>query len=131
MPLGTDVVDIAQQATTDRLDRVVVQDVVVPLMPDDQQLVGLLGNPRHLLALMDTVGHELLGQDMLALAHRLDRRLVMQMQRQRDDDPFDIGVVEQLVVLVRVDLDVLAGFVLGLPAVLGHQPRSRGERVSL
>ena len=52
----------------------------------------------------------------------------VQVQRQRDDHRFDVRVVEQLVIVLVVDLDVLAGFVLALPAVLGHQAAADLER---
>ena len=45
MPLGANVVDVAEQAAADLIDRVVVQNAVMPLMADgqdDRVAVGVL-----------------------------------------------------------------------------------------
>jgi hypothetical protein len=123
MPLGPNRVHVANQPRlADRVDGVVVKNAVVPLMARRQNLVGLFRDLPHLLALMDTVPHELLGEHMLAGPHRLDRSRSMQMQRQGNHDRLDVFVGEEFLVGL-VDLHVLAGLVLGRPLILGHQPR--------
>ena len=65
----------------DLVDRVVVQNAVMPLMADRQDEAAFPSRDAgHLLALGDVVRHQLLGQHVLALAHRGDRRLVVQVQ---------------------------------------------------
>ena len=131
MPLGANVVNVANQAAADLVDGVVVQDAVVPLVTDGQNLVRRSRDPAHLLALGDAVGHQLLGQHMLALAHGVDRRRVVQVERHRDDHRLDveIRIIEQRLVVAFFsfkDLHVLAGFVFRLPTVNLHQPFARG-----
>ena len=133
MPLGADVVDVAQDAALDRVHRLVVEDVVVPLVAGGQVPPGLLGNAGHLLALVDAVAHELLGDDVQPGPHGGHRHDAVQVQGRGDDHPFQavgLGVGDQLAV-VGVDLDVPARFVLGLPAVLGQQPRADLEQFGL
>ena len=76
--------DVADQALLDLIDRVVVQNAVVPLMADGQHdriaLGRSFGDAGHFLALGDVVGHQLFGEHVLALAHRVDRRHVVQVQ---------------------------------------------------
>ena len=124
MPLGADVMQLAQQAPPQQIHRVVVQDAVMPLVADRQVQAQFIGHAAHDLALRDVVRHQLFGQDVLARLHRLARRGRMQMQRQSDNDRFDVRILKQRLVtavLGVVDLDVLAGLVFGLPAVNGHQ----------
>jgi hypothetical protein len=66
MPLGANVVDFAEQSPAQQVDGVVVENVVVPLMPHGQQHVLGLGHARHDFALRDVVGHQFLGQHVLA-----------------------------------------------------------------
>ena len=89
MPLGADVVQLAQQPLADHVDRVVVQDVVVPLMAGGQQQLGLLGHAGHLLALVDAVAHQLFGHHVQAGLHGGDGRRGVQVQRQGDDHRLD------------------------------------------
>ena len=123
MPLGADVVDLADQALLDLIDRVVVQHAVVPLMADGEddriavRVAELLGGTGHFLALADVVGHQLFGEHMLALAHRGERGRMVQVQGQGDDHRFDVRIVEQFLVAVVVDLDVLLGGVAIGPAL--------------
>ncbi len=102
--------DVAQDVVLDQVIGVVVQDRVVPLVADGQQAVGLAGDLAHLLALGDRVRHQLLGEDVLAGLHRLDRHRRVQPQRQGDDDHLDVGI--------RVHL-LLAGVLLELLDVGG------------
>ena len=90
MPLGADVMDVADQAAPDRVDRVVVQNAVMPLMADGQDLVRLLGDAAHFLALGHAVGHQLFGQHVLAGLHGLDGHRGVQVQRQGDDHRLDV-----------------------------------------
>ena len=85
VPLGADVVQIAQHAAPDRVDRVGVEDVVVPLVAGGQDQAGLLGHAGHVLALVDAVGHELFGDHVQAGLHGGDGRRGVQVQRQGDD----------------------------------------------
>ena len=65
----------------------------MPLVADGEDLAGLLGDLGHLLALADGLGHELLGQHVLAGLHGLDGHRGVQVQRQADDDRLDVRVV--------------------------------------
>ena len=127
VPLGADVVQIAQHAAADRLDRVGVKNVVMPLVAGGQDQPGLLGHAGHVLALMGAVGHELLRNHVQAGPHGGDGRGGVQVQGQGDDDAFQavaLGLLNQFLVaarLVVVDIHVPAGLVFGLPAVFGHQ----------
>ncbi len=121
MPLSADVVNVSQETMRDQPLGVVVEDAVIALMTDGEKLAGLLGHAAHLLALVDAVSHQLFGEHVLALAHGLDRRLGMEVKRQRDDDGLDIRVVQQIHIAVFIDLDVLLGLVARLPAVNRHQ----------
>ena len=94
----------------------------MPLVAGGEEPAGLPGHPAHLLALVDGVSHEFFGEHVLARAHRPDGGLSVEVQRQGDDDRLDVRVGEQLLV-GAVYLHLLAGRVLGLPAVLRHQPR--------
>ena len=69
VPLGADVVQLAQHAAANQVDRAIVEDVVVPLVAGDQVQARLLGHPGHLLALVDRVAHELFGQHVQARLH--------------------------------------------------------------
>ena len=89
VPLGADVVQLAQQPLADHLDRVVVEDVVVPLVAGGQEQLGLLGHAGHLLALVDAVAHQLLGQHVQAGLHGGHGRRGVQVQRQGDDHRLD------------------------------------------
>ena len=90
VPERPDVADVAQDVVLDQVIGVVVQDRVVPLVADGQQPVRLAGDLAHLLALGDRVRHQLLGEDVLALLHRLDGDRGVQPQRQGDDDHLDV-----------------------------------------
>ena len=64
---------------------------------------GLLGHAGHLLALVDAVAHELLGQHVQAGLHGGDGRRGVQVQRQGDDHAFEavgLGVLDQFLVAV-------------------------------
>ena len=122
VPLGTDRVQVADEfGGADRMDGVVVEHAVVPLMPGRENPAGLLRHAAHLLALMHAVAHELFGEHVLAGPHRFDRRLGVEVERQRDDHRLDVRVGEQVFVS-RVDLHLLAGRILRRPLVLRHQP---------
>ena len=121
VPLGTDRVQIAEQfRLADRVHGVVVEDAVMPLVSGGQDLARLAGHAAHLLALMDAVAHELLGEHVLAGPHRLDGRFGMEVEGQGDDHRLDVLVGEQFLV-AAVDLHLPAGFVLRGPLVLGHE----------
>ncbi len=126
VPLGADVVQLAQQPLAEQFHRVVVEDAVMALVAGGQQAIGLLGRQGHLLALVDGVAHELLGDDVQPGLHGGDGHRGVQVQRQGDDHRFQLvvlGVLDQLLV-VAVDLDFLAGGVFGLPA--RRWPSGRG-----
>ena len=128
VPLGPNAVDLADQAAPNRIHRVVVQDAVVPLVARGQDLVVLLGKAGHLLALVNAVPHQLLGEHVLAGRHGLDRHRRVQVQRQRDHHGLHVLVGQQVVVVLVVDLHVFAGFVFALPVVLRHQPAACVQR---
>ncbi len=65
-------------------------------MADGQQPVLLASDPAHLLAFGHRMGHQLLGEDVLARLHRLDGHRRVQPQGQRDDDHLDVRVGEHL-----------------------------------
>ena len=94
-------------------------------------LFSCLRDAGHLLALVDAVAHQLFGQHVLAGLHGLDGHRRVQVQGQRDDHGLDVGVLEQIVIILVVNLDVLAGFVLALPAILGHQAAADAQAFSL
>jgi hypothetical protein len=109
VPLGPDRVDVADQpGGADRVDGVVVEDAVVPLVAGGQDLAGLAGDAAHLLALPHAVTHQLLGQNMLAGPHRLDGGHGVEVEREGDDHRLHVGVGEQLFVGL-VDLHLLPG----------------------
>ena len=117
---------VADHAPLDPVPGLPVLDVVVPLVADRQVEVLVFGRAGHLLALADVVGHELFGDDVQPLVHRRDGNRRVQVQRRGDDDRLDavgLGVGQKLGVRA-VDLDVLLGFGVGLPAVDRHQPRA-------
>ena len=123
VPLGADVVQLAQQPLADHLDRVVVEDVVVPLVAGGQQEIGLLGHAGHFLALVDAVGHQLLGHHVQAGLHGGDGRRGMQVERQGDNHRLDavvFGLRDQFMIR-PIDLDVLLRLGFALPAVDAHQ----------
>ena len=120
---------VADQTSFERVDRVVVQNAVMALMAGGQNLLGLLRDAGHVLALVDAVGHQLLGQHVLAGLHGLDRHDVVQVQRQRDDHALDVLVVEQFVIVLLIDRDVLAGLIFAAPAVFLDQSAANGQRV--
>src|SRR5258707_8668821 len=107
MPQGTDVADLAQQTRLQHFHGMSVEHAVVALVADGQDAIGLIGDLDHLLALADIPGHQLFAQDVLAGLHAIDGDGGMQVQRQGDNDGFDIFVLEQFLV-VFVQLDVLA-----------------------
>ena len=72
----------------------------MPLVADGQQLVGGIGDADHVLALAYVPGHQLLAQDVLAFAERFHRHRGVQVEGQGDDDHFDLGVIEQLMVVL-------------------------------
>ena len=86
MPLGANVVDVADQALADLVDRVVVQNAVMPLMADgeDDRIAAascVAAATRAISLHWATLWrHQLFGEHVLALAHRGDGRLVMQVQ---------------------------------------------------
>ncbi len=124
MPLRSDRVHLANQPRfAERVNGIVIEHAVVPLMPGRQEAVRLGGHPAHLLALMDAVPHELFGEHMLARPHRLDGGNRMQMQRQGDHHRLDLVIGEEFFV-GPVNLDILAGLIFGGPAILLHQPRT-------
>ncbi len=126
MPLGANVVQLAEQPPADHLDRVVVKDVVVTLVPGGQEEIGLRRDAGHFLALVDAVGHQLLGHHVQTGLHRGDGRRGVQKQRQGDDYRLDavfFGVGDQLLV-AAVNLDVLLRLGLGFPGVDAHQARA-------
>ena len=126
VPLGPDRVEIAEELRlADRVDGVVVEDAVVSLMAGGEDLAGVARHPPHLLALVDRVPHQLLGEDMLPRPHRLDGGDGVEVERQRDHDRFDVGIGKKILI-GPVNLDVLLRLVLGLPLVLRHQPRPGG-----
>ncbi len=130
VPLGPDIVQLAQHAALDRIDRVGVKDVVVPLVAGGQDQARLLGHPGHILAFVYAVGHQLFGDDRQAGLQGGDGRRGVQVQWQGEDHAFElVGLcVGQQFVVAGVDLDVLSRFVFGLPAVLGHQAGPRSGR---
>ena len=67
VPLGADVVQFAQSALADQIDRVIVENVVVSLVAGGQQQLGLFGHASHFLALMDAMAHQLFGDDVQAV----------------------------------------------------------------
>ena len=75
----------------------------------------------------DIVSHQFFGQHMFAGHHGLDGDGGMEMQRQRDDDRFDPGILDQVVVVAAflpvVNADRFFGFVLCFPTVFLQQPR--------
>ena len=124
MPLGANGVDVAQQAALDPILGLPVLDVVMPLVADRQVEFLRVGHAGHFLALADRLGHELLGDHVQPLLHGRDGDGGVQVQRRGDDDRLDavlLGVFQQLLV-GPVDLHVLLGFRLGLPAIDRHQP---------
>jgi hypothetical protein len=129
VPLGADAMNLADQPAANRVHGVVVQNAVVPLMSRGQDLAQLLGEAGHLLAFVNAVAHQFFGQHVLAGFHGFDGHRSVQVQRQRDHDALDLRVLEQIVIVLVVDFDVLAGFVLGLPAIFFHQATADLEGV--
>ena len=121
---------VAHQTTLERVDGVVVQNAVMALVAGGQQLFSLCRNAGHVLALVYAMGHQLFGEHVLAGLEGLDGHLVVQVQWQGDDHPFDVLVGQQFFVVV-VNLDVLASFVLGLPTVLLHQAHAQAAAFGL
>ncbi len=130
VPLRPDVVDVPQQPALEYVDRVVVQDAVVPLVPGGQQSAGLGGHAAHLLAFGHAVGHQLFGQHVLAGQHGLDGHLRVQVQRQGDDHRFHVGIGQQVAIVPVVNLDVAAGLVFAAPVVFPHQAGPRQKRAA-
>ena len=124
VPLGADRVDVSDQFRgADRVDGVVVEDAVVPLVAGGQDLARLAGHAAHLLALVDAVPHQLLGEHVLAGPHRLDGGRGVEVEGKGDHHRLDVGVGEHVFV-GAVDLHLRAGRVFGGPLVLRHQPRA-------
>ena len=101
VPLGADRVQLAQHALANQLHRVVIQNVVVTLVTGGQEQLALLGHPRHLLALVDAVAHQLFGNHVQAGLHGGNGRGGVQVQRQGDDHRLDavlLGVGDQFLV---------------------------------
>ena len=114
-----------EPSPADRVHGIVVEHAVVPLVAGGEDLARLPRDAAHLLAFMDGVAHQLLGEHVLAGPHRLDRRLGVEMEGQGDDHGLDI-IVGQEVFVGSVDLHLLAGLVLARPLVLRHQARTGG-----
>ena len=128
VPLGADVVQLAQHAAPDRVHRVGVEDVVVPLVAGGQDQLGS-GSATRAMSLHSwtlwAISFSVITcrpafmAAMAAGACRCSGRAMMTPSR-----PSSLALLDQLLVaavLVVVDLDVPAGLVLGLPAVLRHQ----------
>ena len=133
MPLGPDVMQITQQPPPNRVHGIVIENAVVTLVTGRQQQSGLTCNTRHVFGLVDTMGHQLLGQHVLARFQGLDCHWRVQMQRQRNNDGFDVRVGEQFLISAGgqpvVDLDLPFGGRLIRPAILLHQTRTHPLRV--
>lgn len=123
VPLGANVVDVADNGRIDQVRGVIVEDVVVALVPDRKVFLRFVRDADHLLALGDRVTHELFGQDVAAFFHGEDRRGRVQVQGQTDDDAFDPELVDfsEQVAVVFEDLDVLTRLRFRSPAVFLHE----------
>ena len=105
VPLCANVVQLPEQPPLDQMHGVVVEHAVMTLMPGGQIAIVGRGHTCHLLARADVVGHQLLGQHVLAGLHGRDGDRRVQMQRQRDDHRLDVGILQQvLVVLVHLHM---------------------------
>ena len=132
VPLGANVVQIAENRRVNEGFGVIVKDVVVALVANREVLFAFVRNANHFFAVRDAVAHQFFGQDVAARAHRFDRGRSVQVQRQTDDNAFEAEFfrVFQEVVVVVVDLNVLTRFLFGFPTVFFHQARTnrRGAR---
>ena len=100
MPLGADEFDVAQQPLADDVVGVVVQDAIVPLVPDRQMQVLFLCLADQLFALRDVVGHQLFAEDVLAGIQGIHGERRVPVERNGDHDGLDIFVGQELVVIV-------------------------------
>ena len=89
MPLGTNVVQLSEQAETQQVHCVVIQHAVVALVSGGQMQAGLFGDAGHGFALGHVVRHQFFGQHMLAAHHGLDGDGSVQEERQCDNDRFN------------------------------------------
>ena len=132
VPLGANVVQVADRGRVNKGRRVIVKDVVVALVADREVLFALVRNANHFFAVRDAVSHQFFGQDVAAGAHRFDRGRSVQVQRQTDDNAFEAERfrVFQEVVVVVVDFNELTRLLFGFPTVFFHQARTnrRGAR---
>ncbi len=104
------------------------------LVADGQNQAGQVGGAGHVLALVDAMAHQLFRQHVQPDLHRGKGRRSVQVQGQGDNHRLDavaFGVFQQFLVpavLSLIDLHVPPGFLFGLPVILRHQARPRGQR---
>ena len=120
-------VDFAQQAPLDQVDRVVIENAVVTLVTDRQCHTGLFGNASHQFALGDIVSHQFFAQDVLARLHCGDRHRSMQKQRRGDDNGVNVRIFNRFAP-IGVPFDLSSFFVV--PAVNFFQTGPSFDRVT-
>ena len=124
MPQGADVPDVAQFPGPHQLDGVGVKQTVMALMAYVEDLLLLFGDLDHLFTLRDVPGHQLLAQDVLAGIHGFHGHGSMQVERQGDDDRFNVFSVQQILVIV-INGNVLLGRLDAVDAVEAQTGRRR------